>query len=88
VGLLPALMAVAVKVTVAPAQIFVAEAVIVAVGLLVGLITTFVLPVSETQPLISVATAIQVPPYAEVTLSKTAVLVYWPPKPDTGFFIK
>jgi hypothetical protein len=61
VGEFPALIAVAVKVTWVPVQIFVAEAVIVAVGVRVGLITTVVLAVSEVQPFTSEATAIQVP---------------------------
>ena len=88
-GEFPALVAVAVKVTSVPVQIFVAEEVIVTVGETVGLITTVVLAVSEVQPFASVATAIQVPAYAAVTLLKTAVLVYWPPpKPALGFFIK
>jgi hypothetical protein len=60
-GEFPALVAVAVKVTWEPVQIFVAEEVIVTVGTRVGLITTVVLPVSEVQPLASVAIAIQVP---------------------------
>ena len=81
--------AVAVKLTCVPAQIFVAEEVIVTVGETVGLITTVVLAVSEEQPFASVATAIQVPEYAAVTLLKTAVLAYWPPpKPEIGFSIK
>ena len=83
------MVAVAVKLTWVPVQTFVAEEVIVTFGETVGLITTVVLAVSEEQPFVSEATAIQVPEYAEVTLSKTAVLVYWPPpKPAVGFFIK
>jgi len=61
VGEFPALEAVAVKVTWVPVQIFVAEALIVTVGEIAGLITTVVLAVSEVQPFASVATAIQVP---------------------------
>ena len=81
--------AVAVKLTRVPVQIFVAEELIVTVGDMVELITTVVLAVSEIQPLVSEATAIQVPAYAAVTLSKTAELAYWPPpKPETGFSIK
>ena len=88
-GEFPALVAVAVKLTWVPEQIFVAEEVIVTVGEIVGLITTVVRAVSEEQPFASEATAIQVPAYAAVTLSKTAVLSYpLPPKPATGFFIK
>jgi len=82
-------MAVALKVTRVPVQIFVAEEVIVAVGVSVGLTTTVVLPVSEVQPFKSVATAIQVPAYAAVTLLKTAILAYCPPPtPVPGFEIK
>ena len=82
-------MAVALKVTRVPVQIFVAEEVIVAVGESVGLITTVVLAVSEVQPFASVATAIQVPAYAAVTLLKTAILVFCPPpRPEPGFDIK
>jgi hypothetical protein len=89
VGEIPALMAVALKVTRVPAQIFVAEEVIVTVGERAGLITTVVLAVSEVHPFAPVATAIQVPAYAVVTLLKTAELVYWPPpKPELGFSIK
>ena len=85
-GELPALVAVAVKLTWAPVQIFVAEEVIVTVGEKAGLITTVVLAVSEVQPFAFVATAIQVPEYAAVTLLKAAVLAYWPPpKPALGF---
>lgn len=81
-------MAVALKVTSVPVQIFVAEEVIVAVGESVGLITTVVLAVSEIQPFISVARAIQFPPYAAVTLLKTAMLeLCAPPKPEPGFAI-
>ena len=87
-GEFPALIAVAVKVTVAPAQIFVAEEVIVTVGERAGLITTVVLAVSEVQPFASVATAIQVPAYEAVTLLKTAVPAYCPPKPALGFSMK
>jgi hypothetical protein len=83
------LVAVAVKVTSEPAQTFVAVEVIVAVGETVGLTTTVVFAVSEVQPFASVATATQVPEYAVVTLSKTALPVYCPPpKPATGFCIK
>jgi hypothetical protein len=57
-------------------QIFVAVEEIVTVGEIAELITTVVLPVSEVHPFASEATAIQVPAYAEVTLSKTAVLAY------------
>ena len=71
-GEFPALIADAVKMTWVPAQIFVAEEEIVTVGESVGLITTVVLAVSEVQPFASVATAIQVPEYAAVTLLKTA----------------
>jgi hypothetical protein len=82
------LIAVALKVTRVPAQIFVAEEVIVAVGESVGLITTVVVPVSEVQPFASVAMAIQFPPYAAVTLLKTATLEYCPPpRPEPGFAI-
>jgi hypothetical protein len=89
VGELPAFTAAAVKLTCTPVQIFVAEEVIVTVGEIAGLITTVVLAVSEVQPFASVATAIQVPEYAAVTLLKTAVLAYWPPpKPALGFCIK
>jgi len=89
VGDVPALIAVALKVTRVPAQIFVAEEVIVAVGVSRGLITTVVLPVSEIQPFALVATAIQVPAYAAVTLLKTAVLANCPPpRPAPGFDIK
>jgi len=88
VGEFPALEAVAVKLTCVPAQIFVAEEEIVIVGEIVGLITTVVLAILEEQPLESVAIAIQVPAYAVVTLLKTAVLVYRPPKPAFGFSIK
>ena len=72
VGEFPALIADAVKMTWVPAQIFVAVEEIVTVGETVGLITTVVLAVSEVQPFASVATAIQVPEYAVVTLLKTA----------------
>jgi hypothetical protein len=89
VGEVPALITVALKVTRVPVQIFVAEEVIVAVGESVGLITTGVVAVSEVQPFALVATAIQVPEYAAVTLLKTAVLVNGPPpKPAPGFSIK
>jgi len=89
VGAFPAFTAVAVKLTCVPAQIFVAEEVIVTVGETVGLITTVVLAVSEVQPFASEATATQVPEYAVVTLLKTAELAYWPPpKPALGFAIK
>jgi hypothetical protein len=89
VGDFPALEAIAVKLTWVPVQIFVAEAVIVTIGEIMGLITTVVRAVSEEQPFESMATAIQVPAYAAVTLLKTAVLVYWPPpKPASGFSIK
>jgi hypothetical protein len=82
-------MAVALKVTRVPEQIFVAEEVIVAVGESVGLTTTVVLPVSEVQPFPSVAIAIQVPAYAAFTLLKTAILAYVPPpRPEPGFDIK
>ena len=65
------------------------EEVIVTDGETAGLIITVVLAVSEEQPLASVATAIQVPAYAAVTLSKTAGPVYWlPPRPASGFFIE
>jgi len=88
-GEFPALVAVAVKLTPVPGQIFVAEEVMVTVGERVGLITTIVLAVSEVQPFVSEATAIQVPAYAAVTLSKIAVLAYCPPpKPALGFSIK
>ena len=88
-GEFPALVAVAVKLTSVPGQIFVAEEVMVTVGEKAGLITTVVLAVSEEQPFESVATAIQVPAYAAVTLLKTAVLAYWPPpNPALGFSIK
>ena len=79
VGELPAFAAVAVKLTWAPVQIFVAEEVIITVGEIAGLITTVVLAVSEVQPFASLATAIQVPEYAAVTLLKAAVLEFWPP---------
>jgi hypothetical protein len=79
---------VAVKVTWVPVQILVAEEVIVTVGEIAGLITTVVRAVSEVQPFVLEATAIQVPAYAEVTLLNTAVLSYGPPpKPATGFLI-
>jgi hypothetical protein len=87
-GEFPALETVAVKLTWAPAQIFVAEEEIVTVGEIVGLITTVVLAVLEEQPFESVAMAFQVPAYAVVTLLKTAVLAYIPPKPALGFCIK
>jgi hypothetical protein len=74
VGAFPALLAVATKLTVLPEQMVVADELIVTVGETRGLITTVVLAVSEEQPFASVATAIQVPEYAAVTLSKTAVL--------------
>jgi hypothetical protein len=65
---------VAVKLTCVPEQIFVAEELIVTVGETAGLTTTVVRAVSEVQPFALVATAIQVPEYAVVTLAKTAVL--------------
>jgi len=61
VGVVPALEAVAVKLTRLPVQIFIAEEDIVTVGERDGLITIVVLAVSEVQPFASVATAIQVP---------------------------
>jgi len=88
VGDVPAKAAIAVKVTRVPAQIVVAVDEIVMVGEIAELTTTVVLPVSEVQPFASVATAIHVPAYAEVTLLKTAVLAYCPPKPEAGFCIK
>jgi hypothetical protein len=88
VGEFPALEAVAVKLTWAPVQIFVAEELMFTVGETVELITTVVLAVSEVQPFESVATAIQFPAYAAVTLLKTAVLAYCPPKPALGFSMR
>ena len=52
---------VAVKVTWVPVQILVAEELIVTVGEIAGLITTVVRAVSEVQPFVLEATAIQVP---------------------------
>ena len=87
-GEFPALEAVAVKLTCVPAQIFVAEEEIVTVGEIMGLITTIVLAISEEQPLVSVAIAIQVPEYAAVTLLNTAVLAYRPPQTCAWIFYK
>ncbi len=80
---------VAVNVTWVPVQILAVEEVIVTVGETAGLITTVVRAVSDVQPFVLEATAIQVPAYAAVTLLNTAVLSYGPPpKPATGFLIK
>jgi hypothetical protein len=60
-GAFPAFVVVAVKLTGVPEQIFVGEEEIVTVGEIAGLITTVVRAVSEEQPFVSEAMAIQVP---------------------------